>query len=47
MKVIGENVVFNGATITAELIAAMNSFEKGEFKNFGATLGHTLLVATA
>lgn len=47
MKVIGENIVFNGVTITADIISAMTSFEKGDYKDFGATLGHTLLVATA
>lgn len=47
MKVIGENMVFNGVTITAEFVKAMEAFEAGEYKDFGSQLGQALLTATA
>lgn len=47
MKVIGENIVMNGVTITAEIIKAMEALEKGDYKTFGTQLGLTVMTATA
>lgn len=44
-EVIGENLVFNGATITAEYLQAMTAFNTGDYKLFGQVLGQTLNTA--
>lgn len=46
IKVIGENMLFNGVTITADFVNAMEAFNAGDFKKFGSVLGSTLLLAT-
>lgn len=46
-EVIGENVVFNGATITAEYVQAVTAFNTGDYKLFGQVLGQALTNAVA
>ena len=46
VKVVGENMLFNGVTITSDFINAMEAFEAGEYKKFGSILGTTLMLAT-
>jgi len=46
VKVVGENMLFNGVTITADFINAMEALEAGEYKKFGSILGTTLMLAT-
>lgn len=46
VKVVGENMLFNGVTITSDFVQAMEAFEAGEFKKFGSVLGTTLMLAT-
>lgn len=45
-KVIGENLVFNGVTITADFITAMESFKMEKYGEFGYMLGETMMTAT-
>jgi len=45
-KVIGENMVFNGVTITSDLITAMESFKMEKYGEFGYMLGETMMTAT-
>lgn len=45
-KVIGENLIFNGVTITDDVMKAWKAFEAGQYKNFGKDLAATLLAAT-
>lgn len=46
IKVVGENIVFNGVTITKEFTEAMTAWDKKEYKKFGTLLGETLETAT-
>lgn len=46
IKIVGENMLFNGVTITADFINAMEAFNAGDYKKFGSVLGQTLLLAT-
>lgn len=41
-QVIGENVVFNGATITADYVQAVTAYMNKDYKLFGQVLGQTL-----
>lgn len=41
-KIVGENMVFNGVTITGDFITAMESFKLGKYDEFGYMLGETM-----
>jgi len=41
-EVIGENIVYNGATVTMEFMQAATAFESGDYKLFGNIMGQTL-----
>jgi len=45
-KIIGENMIFNGVTITDDVMKAWNAFEAGQYRAFGKDLASTLLAAT-
>jgi len=45
-KIIGENLIFNGVTITDDVMKAWNAFEAGQYRAFGKDLASTLLAAT-
>ena len=46
VKVVGENMLFNGVTISEDVIKAMKSYQAGEYKDFGFQMGNALLLAT-
>lgn len=46
MKVVGENLVFNGVTITGDYVEAMKAFEEKDYRKFGQQLGAAVLAAT-
>jgi len=46
MQQIGEDVLFNGVTITEDLRRSIEAFRSGEFRNFGFYLGNVLSLAT-
>jgi hypothetical protein len=46
VKVIGENMMFNGVTITTEFMQAMKSWDAKNYKDFGYQLGNALMLAT-
>lgn len=46
VKIVGENLLFNGVTITSDFVQAMEAFEAGNYKQFGSVLGNTLMLAT-
>jgi len=45
-KVVGENLLFNGVTISEDVVKAMKSYKAGDYKDFGYQMGNTLLLAT-
>lgn len=45
-KVVGENMLFNGVTISEDVVKAMESYKAGDYKDFGYQMGNTLLLAT-
>jgi hypothetical protein len=45
-KVVEENLLFNGVSISEGVIKAMKAFETGQYKDFGSIMGTTLLLAT-
>ena len=47
MKVIGENIMYNGVTISQDFYFAMEAFEKKDYKNFGFGIGKALSDSTA
>jgi len=47
MRMIGEDVIFNEATITTEMIATLDAFRSEDFKTFGYNLGAAMTIATA
>lgn len=46
-EVIGENLVFNGVTLTNEFVQAMAAFQNKDFKTFGSVIGQTMTTITA
>lgn len=46
IKIVGENMVFNGVTITTDFMMAMKAFENKDYKEFGNLIGQTLNAAT-
>ena len=44
-KVVENNIVFNGMTITADFITAMESFKLGKYDEFGYMLGESMTAA--
>lgn len=46
IKVVGENMIFNGVTITNEFMLAMKSWDARNFNDFGFQLGNALMLAT-
>ena len=45
-KVIDKNLVFNGVTITADFITAMESYQMGRYNEFGYMFGDAMMTAT-
>jgi hypothetical protein len=45
-KVVGENMVFNGVTISADMLTAMESFKLGNYNEFGVMFGEAMMAAT-
>ena len=39
-------MVFNGVTISADIITAMKAWDAKDYKTFGYTIGNTLMLAT-
>lgn len=46
MRIIGEDVIFNGATITADVADALDAFRSEDYKTFGYKLGDAMTLAT-
>lgn len=46
MRLIGEDVVFNEATITTDIAEALDAFRSEDFKTFGYMLGDAMTLAT-
>jgi len=46
MKVIENDVVMNGVTITEDFTEAMEAINEEEFRDFGFLLGQTMTLAT-
>ena len=44
-KIVENNIVFNGKTITAEFITAMESYKLGKYEEFGFMLGQSMTAA--
>lgn len=47
LKIIEDNMVFNGVTITKEFITTVEDYRKKEYKQFGYMFGETMMTATA
>ena len=43
---IDKNLVFNGVTITADFITAMESYQMGRYNEFGYMFGDAMMTAT-
>jgi hypothetical protein len=43
---VGENMMFNGVTITSDFMQAGEAFKKKDYKDFGYLLGNALMIAT-
>lgn len=46
MRIIGEDVIFNEATITADVADALDAFRSEDYKTFGYKLGDAMTLAT-
>jgi hypothetical protein len=46
MRVIGDDLLFNEATITSEVSEALDAFRSEDFKSFGYLLGDAMTLAT-
>lgn len=46
MRIIGEDIVFNEATITTDMAEALDAFRSEDFKTFGSKIGQAMTLAT-
>jgi hypothetical protein len=47
LKIVEDNMVFNGVTITKDFIATVKNYRKQDYKQFGYMFGETMMTATA
>ena len=47
VKIVGDNIVLNGHTITTDIMGAVESFHAANYHAFGTQMGHIAMAASA
>lgn len=45
-KIIGENMIYNGVSITSDMLAAVESYENKDYRDFGYMFGDAMMTAS-